>query len=77
MMCHHSKEHVRSACPITGDVSFDHLVKVASAGFLHNIVTLIPLSVFFSLDANHEVQPIFREGGRLSSTSLSKFVPSH
>lgn len=31
-----------SVCHITGDVSLDHLVKVASTGFLHCKVAVFP-----------------------------------
>lgn len=39
------EKHVKSICPITGDVSINHLVKVMAARFLQCIVTLFPLVV--------------------------------
>lgn len=31
----HIKRHMMLICPVSGDVNFDHLVKVVSAKFLH------------------------------------------
>ena len=32
---YHSRGHVNMACPIIGDVNFDHLVKVVTSRFPH------------------------------------------
>ena len=42
---HRVGKHVKSVCFITGDVYFDHLVKVMTAVFLHCTVTLFPFVV--------------------------------
>lgn len=41
-----------SACLITSDVNFDHLIKMVSAGLLHSIVTVFPFVMNRLLEEN-------------------------
>ena len=43
---------VMSACLITSDVNFDHLIKMVSAGLLHSIVTVFPFVMNRLLEEN-------------------------